>query len=276
MDQNYARTEARILCITETYFPYVTIDNFPNLFRLSVATVERLVRDRHTRKEIRNFLIFLFHLRHYLPVRAGCILFNLEKSQYEDILWTEIQNFLNKHLLFYFDLEQRQISNEAQEFPNTFLVVDTTEVIIQTFTRKSFSGKKKHFTLKYQLAVGLRTGEILDVYGPCLGSVHDAKIWKESRLGDLLEDADEFILGDKGYIGCNRVVHPHKKQGFQPLSQVQVEFNRKLSHYRILVENMNANIKNWSILSHVYRGDVDRHRDIFLCCVILTNMMSEH
>ena len=102
------------------------------------------------------------------------------------------------------DIHNRKFGklNEIAEFPKTFLLVDSTECIIQTWQYKSFSGKKKHYTLKYQVAVGANTGEIHHLYGPCLGKIHDSKIWKKSKLGNFLAGRNEYALGDKGNFHC--------------------------------------------------------------------------
>lgn len=225
--------------------------------------------------------MMLFHLKHYLPVRTACVMFNLERSRYEQIVNLEIENFLETHQDRYFSIHSRRASNSIPEFPNTFMIVDSTEVLIQAFKKKSFSGKKNNFTLKYQILVGVLTGEILHVYGPELGSVHDSKIWKNSKIQEFLEQEDETVLGDKGYVGCSAVLHPHKKATHPlfniraPFTQAQIQHNHNISKYRILIENVNSWIKDWSILSTVYRGSLESHNHIFLSCCILTTMTSE-
>ncbi len=94
----------------------------------------------------------------------------------------------------------------------------------------------------------------------------------------ILRDNEEMILADKGYIGCENVITPLKKKKF-PFSGDQIAFsiqeikyNKLISHYRILVENINASIKQWNILSHVYRGSMEVHNKIFIVCCILINV----
>jgi hypothetical protein len=157
-----------------------------------------------------------------LPIRTGCVLFDLENSRYEEIVNTQIEIFTKTYL----DFERRQETEPA-------------------------------------------------------GSVHDSQIFKNSRIGDILESGHEFCLGDKGYVGCKQIIHP-KKRRRHPLTGRKIhltaeekEFNKHLSHYRIVIENVNSSLKNWSILSTVYR-DLERHHKLFTCCAILINMAAEH
>ena len=55
------------------------------------------------------------------------------------------------------------------------------------------------------------------------------------------------------------------------------EFNQKLSEYRIVVENVIKRIKDWRILSNVYRHSIDSEKSlniniVFKACCILTQL----
>jgi hypothetical protein len=96
------------------------------------------------------------------------------------------------------------------EFDSTYTIIDCTECTAWTYgprdhileKDKGYSGKKKLFTIKYQVVVGVRSGAILDVFGPVFGSVHDAKIYAKSGFDDFLWNNNEYCLGDRGYQGC--------------------------------------------------------------------------
>ena len=47
-------------------------------------------------------------------------------------------------------------------------------------------------------------------------------------------------------------------------TKISIINNKLISHYRILVKNINASIKQWNILSHVYRGSMEIHNKIFI------------
>ncbi len=62
-----------------------------------------------------------------------------------------------------------------------------------------FSGKAKHFTIKYQVLVGAKTGEILHIYGPEKGSTHDITMLKKSELSEFMQSEREKMFGDGAF-----------------------------------------------------------------------------
>lgn len=111
--------------------------------------------------------------------------------------------------------------------------------------------------------------------GPYLGRENDAKIWAQTDIVAFLEENGFYVLGDKGYVGCAHVYHMKKKRkGQARLSDADKAFNKNISKFRVRVENHFADMKVWKILSHAYRGDLQKHRKIFLSCEILS-LLSE-
>ena len=144
-----------------------------------------------------------------MPVRAACVLFGLEKSQFSTIFLQMIKIFYETYIGI-INIENRTKGNELclKEFPHTYTIVDSTECHIESNNRDEFSGKKGVHTLKYQTIVGSVTGEILGIHGPETGPTADCKIFETSGLGQFLDDNDEWRLADKGYVGCRNVIHP--------------------------------------------------------------------
>jgi transposase len=103
------------------------------------------------------------------------------------------------------------------------------------------------------------------------GSVHDFQLFKgtvRALVWGIL------LLADSGYQGLlalhknSRI--PYKKSKHHPLSVEQKRFNRELSKERIVIENINARIKTFKILSERYRNQRKRHLlRINLLCAIL-------
>ena len=87
------------------------------------------------------------------------------------------------------------------------------------------------------------------------GSKHDFQLFKESRSGMALQVS---CLADAGYHGLKdwhaNSQTPIKKSKLHPLTKEQKASNRKLSHERILVENVIRRLKNFRILSERYRN----------------------
>lgn len=84
---------------------------------------------------------------------------------------------------------------------------------------------------------------------------HDFKILKDSLLRIR---KDTKICVDTGYIGIDKlyanVEVPKKKSKNNPLSKQDKIENRLKSSVRVIVENINAKIKTFKILSEKYRN----------------------
>jgi len=87
------------------------------------------------------------------------------------------------------------------------------------------------------------------------GSQHDFALFKDSRCGLAKQIC---CLADSGYLGINNLHEnsqiPAKSSKLHPLTQAQKAGNRKLSHVRILVENVIRRLKVFRILSERYRN----------------------
>ena len=61
-----------------------------------------------------------------------------------------------------------------------------------------------------------------------------------------------MILADKGYSGPNILKKKNKNKKKKPTKE-QEKLNKEIDKHRIVVENVFARIKNWSICSHKFR-----------------------
>jgi transposase len=83
-----------------------------------------------------------------------------------------------------------------------------------------------------------------------------------------------LLLADSGYQGLlalhknSRI--PYKRSKNHPLTVEQKSFNRELSRERIVIENINARIKTFKIMTERYRNRRKRHLlRMNLICAIL-------
>ena len=104
------------------------------------------------------------------------------------------------------------------------------------------------------------------------GSVHDFKLCKESLL--IVMVLMVVILADSGYQGIvdyhEWSLIPIKKSKNKELSAEEKAFNRELSRRRIVIENINAEIKVFKIMAYPYRNRRRRHllRTKLICAIL--------
>jgi hypothetical protein len=139
--------------------------------------------------------------------------------------------------------------------------------------KRYYSGKKKAFTLKTQMATD---GEhhILAISVPVPGAMHDKKLSDEVQTVERLPDGCEADA-DKGYQGMAdqvslitiynpetsieqqiprlTVCTPFKKRKGKELTEQQEEFNSQLSAVRVRVEHCIGWVKNWAIIATRFR-----------------------
>lgn len=155
----------RIISVAQTYFPFITEDNFKKVFRMSPNKVTILCNSSSI-QEIRNTLMVLYHCRHYMPADAASVLFGISESQYNKIIHDTMSSICNKYQYLISPTDSR-FNEFSKFFPNTHLIVDATELEIYSSISSTISGKKKMFAIKYQILVELNSGKICNIYGPC-------------------------------------------------------------------------------------------------------------
>jgi hypothetical protein len=129
------------------------------------------------------------------------------------------------------------------------VVIDATEQPIERPIEKQrihYSGKKKRHTQK--TIVDQKTQMILAT-AFANGCQHDFELFKKSRcfLSQYIRS-----LEDTGNLGLGNL--RSKKSKLHPLPKEQQASNHKLSHKRILVENVIRRLKIFRILSERYRN----------------------
>lgn len=122
--------------------------------------------------------------------------------------------------------------------------------------------------MKTQAAVGLDL-KIWDVWSTYPHSVHDLTVLRESRVPGLLSNSKKAV-GDSAYQGEPNFVVPHKKPRGRELSRQQKLYNKQVGHVRVAVENVFKRLKDFGIISDIYRGDYQKLDDsiVFLNCVV--------
>jgi len=160
-----------------------------------------------------------------------------------------------------------------EAFPEVAFILDAKEQRIRrpsgvdqegnSLQKPYFSGKKKAHTLKNQVVVA-PDGFIEALSESVPGSTHDLTLLRETKLLEKLEP-DEGSMFDKGYDGIAHdfpdllLYLPYKARRNRPLTEVEHEYNRELSSYRIVVEHTNAQLQKYQALAQMYRHDRQKH-----------------
>ncbi len=133
------------------------------------------------------------------------------------------------------------------------------------FASHKYAGKS---ALRYELGIDIRGGDLVWIQGPySAGKWPDIKIFN-AILANFLERY-ERVEADDGYCG-----HPNKVKcpvnDITPAEKLAVQARVRARH-----ETINGRLKNWGILSQVFRHDICRHGEVFWACVVLTQLTIE-
>jgi transposase len=137
--------------------------------------------------------------------------------------------------------------------------------------RDFYSGKKKSHTLKSQILIDQRTGQILAT-AFASGKTTDINLLRQSRIRLACHIKG---VGDSGYQGLYRLFvlsqTPHKKPPKGELTPQQKRDNRQLSRLRLKVEHLFCRLKVFKILCYRYRN----HRQRFaLRCNLIAALVN--
>jgi hypothetical protein len=134
------------------------------------------------------------------------------------------------------------------------------------FASHKYAGKS---TLRYELGVDILPGNLVWIQGlyPA-GKYTDIKIFNKV-LRNFLE-VDERVEADKGYRG-----HPEKIKC--PGNDANPAENRGMQgRARARHDMLNGRLKNWGILSQVFRHHIMMHGDVFRASAVVMQLTIEY
>jgi hypothetical protein len=176
---------------------------------------------------------------------------------------------------------KRDFGDILRDFPDLEVLVDATEQRIrrpqstpeQDTQRAYFSGKKKKHALKTQIAIA-PDGRIQEVSASVPGATSDLTLLRQTKTVTRLTGG---LMCDAGYQGLAKD-HPdkllyqaHRASRGHPLTEAQREENRRLSHYRIQIEHVLAQLKIFQVLAQVYRHQREAYNGHFRLVAALAN-----
>ena len=235
---------------------------------------------KHTLETAEQKLFYmLFYMKCYPTFDIAAFFFGVNKSQAKR--WVdELRLMLEKALGKAMVLPVRKIRS-VKEFLERFpavneLLIDGTERPVQRPKDKQkqkerYSGKKKKHTQKNIVAAS-RKKEILLLSSTAGGREHDYPLLRKSKLPEKIPKHIETYL-DLGFKGIQkdyslRVLMPFRKPRTRDLTKKQKQFNKKVSRFRVRVENALAGVKRLRCITDVCRNKNEKMKDhmMWLSC----------
>ena len=224
-----------------------------------------------------RLLMLLMYYRTYVTHSFLEFLFHLDESNVGRNI-----RLLEPILQLIFKIPEKKIVMSEDEIQELFF--DGTEQRIhrpKKRQRRSYSGKKKHHTIKHQVVIAKvkkpkgrgrkkRKLRIKAVSKSFHGTVHDKKIYDQAKA-NAPPGVPEY--GDSGYRGVDKMILPKRKAKGKPLEKHKKRFNRRHSSKRVCVEHAIGHMKIYKILHHRFRNDLNRHTLIFKNIAGLHNLM---
>jgi hypothetical protein len=169
--------------------------------------------------------------------------------------------------------------------PNVKIIVDSTHIPLpkSLFKPQYFHAKSAtRAAWKFEVACDL-SHRIINVSGAFRGGQHDMYVIRHSGLLQQ-QSEDAKIIGDKGYKGKLGIIHPRvkKRKANQELAGLEDERVRRheLESERSAIENINARLKQWAIITAVHRGQHDHTTFIDpvirVVCALSNLVLREH
>lgn len=155
-----------------------------------------------------------------------------------------------------------------EEFPNTFAILDCTELKIQrpsslVLQSQTYSTYKSTNTLKSLVACDPR-GSVIYVSALFTGAISDKEIFNECNILDILKgyiqcgylNVGDGLMVDKGFliekeveeIGLQLNIPPFARANRQ-MPHADVEMTKRIAKHRVHVERAIAKIKKFKIVS---------------------------
>ncbi|XP_046387094.1 putative nuclease HARBI1 [Ischnura elegans] len=164
---------------------------------------------------------------------------------------------------------------EGKGFPDVIGLIDGTHFRIDKPVEdpESYINRKKYFSIQAQAIVNEK-GKFTDVFVGYPGSVHDARVFKNSSIYPELPNYCQglgYLLGDSAYPCSQFMITPYRDNGHQ--TRAQRNFNFIHSSVRITVEHAFGWLKQrFRQLYHLKGRDMVELVKTIHACFILHNI----
>ena len=235
-----------------------------------------------------EFLMVLMRVRLGLLVKDLAYRFKISSTSVSRIFfkWITFMRQALSSLVFLPDLKvlQRRVPGCFQKFPDSRIILDCTEVFIQTPSSlenksQTYSNYKSHNTFKALVGISM-TGATCLVSKLWGGSASDVHITRNCGLLQQLRPGDAVMV-DKGFIHIKGDLDKKNVKLYCPpfktknqFTKEEVELTRRIASARIHVERKMEQIKNFRLLQGILPlALAPITDDIFFVCAALTNLM---
>lgn len=148
--------------------------------------------------------------------------------------------------------------------------VDCTDFRIPQYGRDFYSYKFNKSGLRYEVALCIKTGDIVWVNGPFApGLYNDWQIFQEALQSHLGEC--ERVEADDGYVGGAPQHVKCPKSFANPKETEEMQKRVRARH-----ETVNKRFKQWGILEQQFRNDLSKHSDVFHAIAVITQLSIEN
>ncbi len=177
--------------------------------------------------------------------------------------------------------QRRELDELLQQTPELAVIIDTFEQKVQRHrdpqeADRSYSGKKKHHTLKVQVAMDEQTGRIVELAPRVPGPTADLKLLEQSGLLARLP-AGVGALGDLAYVGIAQLhpsgagATPRRKPRGKARPPEDIAFNTAFARRRVVVEHAINRLRRFEALSQTDRHHRRQHTARTLAVAGLVN-----
>jgi hypothetical protein len=180
----------------------------------------------------------------------------------------------------------RTLNDLLVAIPDLTVIIDSFEQRVQRPRDREeadryYSGKKKHHTLKSQVAIDGETGKVVDVSDSVCGPMSDLKLLEASGLLDRL-DPDVGALGDLAYVGMAPLhpaglgFTPRRKPREKPRPPEDIAYNTAFAAERIAVEHTIGRLRRYQALTQQDRHHRQAHAARVRAVAGLVNRHLDH
>lgn len=165
---------------------------------------------------------------------------------------------------------------EKYHLANILGVVDGTHIPIMSPSKDPFElayvNRKHYHSLNVQIVCGANY-EIIHVDASNVGSAHDARVWTESDVPQLIQAANRSLLGDSAYPCRWYILTPYDARMRNQLDINQLQFQRRILAARQNVEQTIGILKQrFHVLQRPARYALEKVPKVILACCILHNI----